>query len=133
MIMIAQYIQLGNRGWNILVYYNVDSYDFLEVRDSLLQLECSEQDISKMFNLLKHKNTGFTFTNTWYKMSIICISSATDVSQFVSTAIHEAKHVQSHICEYYGVDEDSETAAYLIGYIARRMYMMLSKFIKAYV
>ncbi len=131
--MVAQYIQLGQRGWNVLVYYNVDKYDFTEIKDSLLQLDCSEKDINRAFRTLRHKNTGFTFTNTEYKMSVVCISTATDVSQFVSTVIHEAKHVQSHICEYYGIDEDSETAAYLIGYLARRMYMMLAKIIKSYV
>lgn len=29
--MIAQYIQLGDRGWNVLVYYGVHKEDFVEV------------------------------------------------------------------------------------------------------
>lgn len=58
-------------------------------------------------------------------MSIVCIGKATNTSQFVSTAIHEAKHVQSHICAYYEVEEDTEDAAYLIGYIVKQMYRML--------
>lgn len=33
--MIAQYIQLGDREWNVLVYYNVGREDFVEVKDSL--------------------------------------------------------------------------------------------------
>ena len=33
--MIAQYIQLGDRDWNVLVYYNVQPEDFVEVADSL--------------------------------------------------------------------------------------------------
>lgn len=33
--MAAQYIQLGNRDWNVLVYYNVGKGDFVEVEDSL--------------------------------------------------------------------------------------------------
>lgn len=131
--MIAQYIQLGRKGWNILVYYNVNPSDFIEIEDSLIQLDCKKKDISKVFKNLQRKNTGFTFSNTEYKMSIVCISEATNVGQFVNTAIHEAKHVQSHICEYYGIEENSEEAAYLIGHIVRQMYNMLSKFIKAYV
>ena len=131
--MIAQYIQLGRKGWNILVYYNVSPSDFIEIEDSLIQLDCKKKDISKVFKNLQRKNTGFTFSNTEYKMSIVCISEATNIGQFVNTAIHEAKHVQSHICEYYGIEENSEEAAYLIGHIVRRMYNMLSKFIKAYV
>lgn len=38
--MSAQYIQLGRRGWNVLVYYNVDEYDFVEIEDSLRWLDC---------------------------------------------------------------------------------------------
>jgi len=29
--MIAQYIKLGNKGWNVLVYYGVHKEDFIEV------------------------------------------------------------------------------------------------------
>ena len=36
--------------------------------------------------------------------------------------MHEAKHVQSHICKYYGVEEDTEKASYLIGYIIQKMH-----------
>lgn len=131
--MIAQYIQLGDRDWNVLVYYNVSKEDFVEVADSLEQLDCSEEDLKKSLRILRRKNTGFTFSNTDYKMSIVCISEATNIGQFVNTAIHEAKHVQSHICEYYGIKEDTETAAYLIGHLVHRMYMMLEKILRSYI
>lgn len=127
--MITQYIQLGDRGWNVLVYYDAKPSDFFEIRESLIQLDCQKEYIEKIYSILHRKNTGFTFSNSEYKMSIVCISNATSPDQFLDTAIHEAKHVQSHICEYYDIDEDSEQAAYLIGYIARRMYKMISKII----
>lgn len=128
--MAAQYIQLGNKGWNILVYYNVGPSDFAEIEDSLIQLDCPKNDLIDAFRVLRHYNTGFTFTNTEYMMSVVCIGKATDSSQFVSTVVHEAKHVQSHICSYYGIKEGSEEAAYLIGYIVKRMYMMVMKLLK---
>ena len=130
--MISQYIQLGDRDWNILIYYNVEPADFIEVSDSLEQLECPNKDLKKALKALRRKNTGFTFSNTDYKMSIVCIGNASSVGQFVNTAIHEAKHVQSHICEYYGIEEDTETAAYLIGHIVHQMYKMLEKILKSY-
>lgn len=128
--MAAQYIQLGNHGWNILVYYNVGVSDFAEVADALIQLDCPESDLTNAFSVLKRKNTGFTFTNTERMMSIVCIGKSTNSSQFVSTVVHEAKHVQSHICSYYDIREGSEEAAYLIGYIVKRMYMMIIKLLK---
>ena len=130
--MISQYIQLGDRDWNILVYYNVKPADFIEVADSLEQLECSKEDLKKALKVLRRKNTGFTFSNTDYKMSIVCIGTAQNVGQFVNTVIHEAKHVQSHICEYYNISEDTETAAYLIGHVVHEMYKMLEKILKSY-
>ena len=131
--MIAQYIQLGDRGWNVLVYYGVGKEDFLEVEDSLLQLDCPVSYIKRAFRVLKNENTGFTFSNSDYKMSIVCISLSSNTDQFVNTVIHEAKHVQSHICSYYGIDEAGEEAAYLIGYLVQRMYKMFAKIVKRYV
>lgn len=131
--MISQYIQLGNKGWNVLVYYNVGKEDFVEIVDSLIQLDCPKQDIRKALKTLRKKNSGFTFSNTEYKMSIVCIGKATNVGQFVNTTIHEAKHVQSHVCWYYDIDEDSETAAYLIGHLVHRMYQMLENILRQYI
>lgn len=72
-------------------------------------------------------NTGMTYTNTKEKISLVCIGETDSDEQFVNTVIHEAKHVQSHICDYYGISEGSEKAAYLMGYIAQRMYRMLQR------
>lgn len=46
----------------------------------------------------------------------------TKVMPVAISLVHEAKHVQSHICKYYHVEEDSEQAAYLIGYIVQKMH-----------
>ena len=131
--MISQYIQLGDRQWNVLVYYNVQPKDFVEIEDSLIQLDCPEDDLKLALKTLRKKNTGFTFSNEDYKMSIVCIGEATNIGQFINTIIHETKHVQSHICSYYNIPETSETAAYLIGHLVHRMYKMLEKIIRLYI
>lgn len=74
-------------------------------------------------------NTGFTHTDFNKKRSIVAISKSSSKEQFLNTVIHELKHVQSHICKYYNVDEDSEEAAYLIGYLAQRIHKNLLEFI----
>lgn len=127
--MIGQYIELGKRGWSILIYYNADSSNSFEISESLIQLGASQKEIKKALHVLRHKNTGFTFSDEDRKMSIVCIGKAENKQQFLDTAIHEIKHVQSHICEFYDVEEDSEEAAYLIGYIARRMYKVIQLFV----
>lgn len=71
---------------------------------------------------LGKKNTGFTYTDFSKRKSIVGISFTSSQEQFLNTLVHEAKHVQSHICKYYSVKEDSEEAAYLIGYIIQKMH-----------
>lgn len=131
--MATQYIELGNQGWHVIIYYNVSIQDFSEIVDVLRAEGCPEETIVNTASVLRRRNTGFTFTNFEDKVSIVCISKATNASQFLNTVIHEAKHVQSHICYYYGIDEDSEEAAYLIGYMVSRMYKTLAKILKLHV
>lgn len=100
--MIKQVINI-NGYWKIIVAYNV---------------------------WLGRRDTGFTHTNFNKKQSIVGISSTTSKEQFFNTVVHEAKHVQSHICMYYNVKEDSEAAAYLIGYIVQQMYRGFKDIIK---
>lgn len=67
-------------------------------------------------------DVGFTQTDFNKRRSIVGISKTTSKEQLINTIVHEAKHVQSHICRYYNVSEGSEAAAYLIGYITQQMY-----------
>lgn len=127
--MFAQYIKLKGWNWNILVYYNVGKKDFKEIKESLIQLDCSKEDIKEALHVLQRKNTGCTFTNTEKMMSLICISKSDNSDQFINTAVHEADHVQSHICEYYEIGLDTEVAAYLIGTIVMRMYKILKLYV----
>jgi hypothetical protein len=61
--------------------------------DSLEALDCTEEDIHAAITTLRKKNTGFTYTNTDYKMTFVCIGRSTNIGQFVNTVVHEAKHV----------------------------------------
>ena len=85
--------------------------------------------ITILYNVwLGERDTGFTHTNFDKKRSIVGISLTTSKDQFFNTLSHEIKHVQSHICMYYNVKEDSEAAAYLIGYIIQKMYKCFKHF-----
>ena len=79
--------------------------------------------VKVMYNVwLGDYNTGFTKTDMHNRYSIMGIGIADSKEQFFNTVVHEAKHLQSHICGYYNVPEDGEQAAYLIGYIVQQMY-----------
>lgn len=100
--MIRQDINIDNY-WKVIVLYNI----------------CLGNNL----------NTGFTHSNFSKKTSIVGISKTTNQEQFFNTLVHEAKHVQSHICKYYGVPENSENAAYLIGYLIQRMHRVFKTII----
>ena len=99
--MIRQDIDI-NGYWTVIVVYNV---------------------------WLGKRNTGFTYTNFEKRKSIVGISLASSEEQFFNTLVHEIKHVQSHICKYYHVKEDSEDAAYLVGYIGQKLYKSFKRLI----
>lgn len=80
---------------------------------------------------LGRKDVGFTYTNPSKKTSIVGIAATSSQGELFNTIVHEAKHVQSHICEYYNVSEDSEQAAYLIGYIVQKMHEVFKSMISA--
>lgn len=126
--MIKQYIELGDNGWRIYIYYGVSRSDADDIIDMLIKLGCPKQDIEKSLRILMLSlNTGMTFSNIEKKTSFVCIRKTNTPEQFVNTIVHEAKHIQSHVCYYYGIEEDGETAAYMIGYIVQRMYRMLKQ------
>jgi hypothetical protein len=86
-------------------------------------------DVTVFYNVRTPElNQGFTQTDTRLRKSIIVIGCTDSVEQFYNTIVHEAKHLQSSICRHYDVDEDSEDAAYLIGYIVMRMVRFLNNF-----
>ena len=87
-------------------------------------------NITVVYNAyLGQKDTGFTYTDYNKRRSIVGISPTSNQEQFLNTIVHEAKHVQSHICKYYNVKEDSEDAAYLIGYIIQQMHKVFRNMI----
>lgn len=120
--MIKQHIVLNDQ-WNIIVYYVVDKYNVNFIIEDLKKLKCSNKNINESIDILLNEyNTGMTYTNPKYRTTIVCISKYTSNDQFINTIVHESKHVQSHICNYFNIDEESEQAAYLIGYITQQMY-----------
>ena len=85
-------------------------------------------DIDGYWNIIVVYNS-YLGDNFNKRRSIVGISNVTSKEQLINTIVHEAKHVQSHICRYYDIDEYSEDAAYLIGYIVQRMYEVFKMYL----
>lgn len=103
-------------GRNVVIKQNINVEDYWE--------------IIVFYNVSLGKGIyGYTKTDYTKRLSIVCISTHQDPDQVFNTIIHEAKHVQSHICKYYNVREDGEQAAYLIGYITMKMFQCFKNFL----
>lgn len=110
------YINIQNK-WEILIYLQGQQNESLY--DALSEIGVSQKEINKAFDLYHSINKGFTYSNLRLQTSVVGISKTSSKSEFYDTITHEFKHVQSHICDYFDINEDSEEAAYLIGYIMR--------------
>jgi hypothetical protein len=60
-------------------------------------------------------------------MSVMVISNASSVEQWLDTLVHEIDHLQGAICRYYDVELDTEEAAYLQGYIMKQCVNAMQK------
>lgn len=130
--MIKQEIIIGKNKWKVVILYTPLRGDLGEVVKMLSRLNCPKKDVVKIKKIIKYniKNTGFTFSAIPRKESIVAICSATEPAQYFNTAIHEINHLQNDILKYYKVNNDSEDAAQLIGYIAMKMFKILMMVLK---
>jgi len=116
--MKKHYIDIVGR-WAFIFAYDIEENNLGEVGDWLEALGASRRDIIRSQRVLSGLNTGFTFSSDSLRMSVMCISNATDVEQWWDTLDHEIDHLQYTIMQYYDVEPGTEEAAYLQGYIMR--------------
>jgi Zn-dependent peptidase ImmA (M78 family) len=120
--VIRQELFIEKYDWHLVILYNAN-LNLSAVADELWNMKCPAKiAIRAIKEVITKKNNGFCFTNDLIKSTLMCIAEADSDEEFVNTIVHELKHLQSHICSYYGIDETSEEAAYLIGDTAEELY-----------
>lgn len=107
--------------WGIVVVYDYDYSENYELAAIMDTFKMSRSSIKKALNVLSEPNTGMSVSREDVRMSVVFISKATYESQFWDTASHELAHCVTHIIDYYGVGYDTEEAAYLTGYLMRKL------------
>ena len=118
--MENKYIDVGKK-WGVVVNYDYDLMDYDEMWAIMRSFGLTSKNANKALKILSNYNTGMTITNDYLKMSTIFISKASTPSEWWNTAIHELKHVADAIISYYDVEWDSEDAAYLTGYMTKKL------------
>ena len=118
--MENKYIDVGKK-WGVVVNYDYDLMDYDEMWAIMRSFGLTSKNANKALKILSNYNTGMAITNDDIKMSTIFISKASTTSEWWNTAIHELKHVADAIISYYDVEWDSEDAAYLTGYMTKKL------------
>lgn len=120
--MIWQYVFIKDYDWRLIVLYNAN-LDLAATADALWHTRCpSHIAVKAIREMFARRISGFCYTNDDTKTTLICIAETNSNEDFINTVAHEIKHLQSHVCSYYGIDETSEEAAYLIGNITEELY-----------
>lgn len=122
--MKKEYIDIVGK-WAFIFAYNIEEKDLGEIGDWLEALGANNDEIFEAQRVLMIKNTGFTFSSQSLRMSVMCIGKATDEPQWWDTLNHEIDHLQDVILRYYDVDQGTEDAAWLQGYIMRKITQAL--------
>lgn len=116
------YIDIQDK-WEVCIFTQWDDVYFLI--QSLKKLNCAYKTIRSAIKITESYDSGFTFSNLRLKASVVYISPTSSKPEWFDTLVHELKHVQSHICEYYDIDESGEEAAYLIGYLMKNVMQII--------
>lgn len=124
--MITEYIDVPHKKWGIVVIYDFDVDDEYEELDAIMSsFGMTPYNVQKALGILSNYNTGMAISLDKLCMSAIFISKSTSSSEWWDTAVHEIKHVADSIIDYYGVQWDSEDAAYLTGYLTKELVELI--------
>lgn len=122
--MKKHYIDIVGK-WAFVFAYDIGEDDVKEVGDWLEALGASRREIARACRVILGVNKGFTYSNSDLRMSVVCISHASSREQWWDTLVHEIHHIVNTIINYYGVGYESEEAAYLQGYVMRKIIEVL--------
>lgn len=122
--MKTRYIDIDEY-WGVLFCYDFDFRDCDEIAAIMDSFDVGEREIRKAINILMGTNSGMAISRNDISMSVIFVSEATSIEQFLDTCAHEIDHVQSSILDYYDVEQGGERGAWLQGYLMRKITEIL--------
>ena len=114
--------------WGVVLCYGLQRLDEYEMRKSMMAFGLRGERLDKPIDiLLFHKNTGMCISRDDVRMSLIYIGNATSEEQWWDTVSHELFHAQQAILEYYDVPNDTEDAAWTMGYLMRETVKLVGE------
>lgn len=122
--MIRARIYLPRYDWTIHAYIAVYEYYTYEILDKMRSLGADRHCLSDAHaNLTSRQlDNGLTFSSPDRRQTVWVVALTSSAHEFFNTIVHEIRHLQQHIANVYGIDENSEEVCYLCGDIAMLLF-----------
>ena len=132
--MIVHTFYLPQCKWKITAYYDVYPKHTNLIIDKVRNMNGTDLELNDIENFIEFNfiNTGFTYSNPVEKESIIVLGQCTSSEEAMNTLVHEARHLQQHIQDFYGISDDSEEIYYMMGKIIQIMYKKFKLVLDSY-
>ena len=127
--MIRAKLYLPRYGWTIYAYIAVHRYYRDEILERMMELRADEQTLVRADTNLSsgNLNNGLTFSNGRMRSTVWVTQLTSSAGEFFNSIVHEIRHLQQHIANEYGLDENSEEVCYLCGDIALKLFPYCKK------
>ncbi len=111
-------------GWGVSYFLLTSAKDMPVILNRLNTLKCNNLFKRRAKKLLSSGlfNTGLAYSNKKLRRSILVVSEATSVWEFLNSFAHEIDHLEKHIAKALNFSPYSETASYLVGEIIMNMF-----------
>lgn len=127
--MIKTALYLPKYDWIVYVFVAVDEYYTYEILDKMRQIGADRHSLARAHKNLTDGeiNGGISFTNPNLRKSVWVTEITSSAAEFLDSMVHEIRHLQQHIANEYGIDQNSEEVCYLCGDIAYRLFPYCKK------
>ena len=127
--MIRTTLFLPLYDWVVYVFIAVDEYYTYEILDKMRQIGADNHFLARAHKNLTDGNLdgGLTYSNPTEHKTVWVTELTTSADEFFNSIVHEIRHLQQHISNAYGIDQNSEEVCYLCGDIAYRLFPYCKK------
>lgn len=127
--MIRAKIYIPQYRWAVYAYIAVHEYYTYEILNKMRTLGADTHYLQRAHtNLLSGQlNNGLTFSNPDTRETVWVVALTTSAGEFFNSIVHEIRHLQQHIANKCGIDQNSEEVCYLCGDIAYRLFPYCKK------
>lgn len=121
--MLVRDIYIDKYDWCARVYFAISQYQIEDVAHSLRKINCPPEIYKQAVRQMVRGelNTGFTYSNTKRKRSVMLIGKTDSGEEFLNSFTHEQRHLADDIATEFGMYMSGEEVAYLTGDIASQL------------